>query len=681
MTGSKNENSSRVSLALQNRARDPMSQIAMVRIKDGAYSKILQHQLGQVRQISGAIDLEALLDIISQTYLENDREIQMINRAMNLVSQELTNTNKSLEQRATELRAAKEQYELAIRGANDGLWDWDLKEKKVFYSPRWKEMLGYEEDEVFNSPDDWMDKIHPDYRRQVRAELDAHLTGHTLRFESEYQMIHVNGEYRWMLARGIALRDGDGKAIRISGSQTDITLRKQNEHKLQHAAFHDSLTGLPNRLLFLNRLEHLIAKVGRPGALVGAVLFLDLDRFKVINDSLGHMMGDNVLVGVTQRLKSIMRPGDTLARLSGDEFVFLLEDIHSIEEAEKVADRIAKKLAAPFVFEKESLLVSASIGIVGVCDKTLTGDLIMRNADLAMYEAKSLGRRRYAIFNQETQFYKVNQLQMEKDLHCALEKKELFLVYQPIVNISNNAIAGFEALIRWQHPTLGTVPPSRFISLAEESGLILPIGEYILETACEQLAKWRSEIKKAQDIEISVNLSINQLSDLINIERLLKIIARYKFPPHSLKIELTESVLAQNIDLCSQNLEKFKSHNIELCIDDFGTGFSSLSQLNDFPFDIVKIDRCFVSRMGSDDKTYRMVAGIINLSHDLTYKVVAEGVETIIELDLLRQLNCDYVQGYYFSKPVSAQEAEELIINGLPIKQETIKLERVAVSR
>lgn len=638
----------------------------MAKIKEGAYSKTLQRQLAQVMQGSSDINLESLLELVNKTYIENDREIQMINRAMNLVSQELTNTNKNLEQRATELRAAKEQYELAVRGANDGLWDWDLKEKKVFYSPRWKEMLGYDEKDNFSRPEDWLDKIHPSYKRQVRAELDAHLAGHTPRFESEYQIIHVNGEYLWMLARGIALRDDQGQAIRISGSQTDITLRKQNEHKLEHAAFHDSLTGLPNRLLFLNRLEHLIAKVGRAGTLVGAVLFLDLDRFKVINDSLGHVIGDNVLIGVGQRLKSILRPGDTLARLSGDEFVFLLEDIHTIEEAEKVADRIAKKLALPFVFEEESLLVSASIGIVGISDQTLTADLIMRNADLAMYEAKSLGRRRYSIFNQETQFYKVNQLQMEKDLHSALEKKELFLVYQPIVNISNNTIAGFEALIRWQHPTLGTVPPTRFISLAEESGLILPIGEYILETACEQLFKWRKEIKKAKDIEISVNLSINQLSDLINIERLLKIVARYKFPPHSLKIELTESVLAQNIELCSQNLEKFKSHNIELCIDDFGTGFSSLSQLNSFPFDVVKIDRCFVSRMGSDDKTYRMVAGIINLSHDLTYKVIAEGVETIIELDLLRQLNCDYVQGYYFSMPISAQEAEELIIKGLP---------------
>ncbi len=680
MTGSKNENGSRLSLILQNRIRDRMSEITKVKNKEGAYSKVLQRQLAQVTQMSGNINLENLLVIVNQTYLDNDREIQMINRAMNLVSQELTNTNKNLEQRATELRAAKEQYELAIRGTNDGLWDWDLKEKKVFYSPRWKEMLGYEERDTFDSPDDWLDKIHPNYRRQVRAELDAHLAGHTPRFESEYQMIHVNGEYLWMLARGIALRDDQGQAIRISGSQTDITLRKQNEHKLEHAAFHDSLTGLPNRLLFLNRLEHLIAKVGRSRALVGAVLFLDLDRFKIINDSLGHMMGDSVLIGVGQRLKSILRPGDTLARLSGDEFVFLLEDIHSLEEAEKIADRIAKKLALPFVFEEESLLVSASIGIVGISDNKLTGDLIMRNADLAMYEAKSLGRRRYSIFNQETQFYKVNQLQMEKDLQAALERKELFLVYQPIVNIANDTIAGFEALVRWQHPTLGTVPPTRFISLAEESGLILPIGEYILETACEQLARWRSEIKKANDIEISVNLSINQLSDLVNIERLLKIITRYNFPPHSLKIELTESVLAQNIDLCSQNLEKFKSHHIELCIDDFGTGFSSLSQLNAFPFDIVKIDRCFVSRMGSDDKTYRMVAGIINLSHDLTYKVIAEGVENIIELDLLRQLNCDYVQGYYFSKPVSAQEAEDLIVKGLPAMTER-KIERIAASR
>ena len=269
-------------------------------------------------------------------------------------------------------------------------------------------------------------------------------------------------------------------------------------------------------------------------------------------------------------------------------------------------------------------------------------------------------------------FIKSTNYKWRKISNPALEKRELFLVYQPIVNISNDSIAGFEALIRWQHPTLGIVPPSRFISLAEESGLILPIGEYILETACEQLAKWRLELKRAKDIAISVNLSINQLSDLSNIERLLKIVARYKFPPNSLKIELTESILAQNIELCSQNLEKFKSYNVELCIDDFGTGFSSLSQLNDFPFDIVKVDRSFISRMGSDDKTYRMVAGIINLSHDLTYKVIAEGVETIIELNLLRQLNCDYVQGYYYSMPVSVQEAKELIVTGISCPAEKI---------
>jgi diguanylate cyclase (GGDEF)-like protein/PAS domain S-box-containing protein len=645
-----------------------MSEVAISQLKkhESNFSKVLQSQLAQADQGNGHIDVEKLLNLVNKTYVENARELQMVNRAMNLVSQELTNTNKSLEKRATELRIAKEQYELAVRGTNDGLWDWDLKEKKIYYSPRWKEMLGYEESEIDNSPEDWFEKIHPNYRRQVRAELDAHLSGQTPRFESEYQMLHLNGEYIWMLARGIALRDENGQAIRVSGSQTDITVRKQNERKLEHAAFHDSLTGLPNRVLFLNRLEHLIAKVGRSRAIVGAVLFLDLDRFKIINDSLGHMMGDSILIGVSQRLKSILRPGDTLSRISGDEFVFLLEDINSIEEAEKVADRIAKKLELPFVFEEETIVVSASIGIVGISDNSTTADVIMRNADLAMYEAKSLGRRRYSIYNDATQFYKVNQLQMEKDLQSALEKRELFLVYQPIVKISDNSIAGFEALIRWQHPTLGIVPPTRFISLAEESGLILPIGEYILETACEQLAKWRSELKKAKDIEISVNLSINQLSDLANIERLLKIISRYNFPPHSLKIELTESVLAQNIELCSKNLERFKSYNIELCIDDFGTGFSSLSQLNSFPFDIVKIDRCFVSRIGSDDKTYRMVAGIINLSHDLTYKVIAEGVETIIELNLLRQLNCDYVQGYYFSLPVSAAEAKELIIKGLP---------------
>jgi len=336
------------------------------------------------------------------------------NEKKSMVIQELMDENRNLKKQTNELRADKDRYELVIRGTNDGLWDWDLKAKKVFYSDRWKEMLGYPEDSLFDTIESWLDKIHPDYKRQVKAELDAHLVGHTPRFESEYQILNSNGEYQWMLARGMALKDADGRTVRISGSQTDISLRKQNENKLEHAAFHDPLTGLPNRVLLLNRLEHLIAKVSRTGSLVGAILFLDLDRFKVINDSLGHSMGDKVLIGTAQRLRSILRPGDTLARLSGDEFVFLIEDINSIEEAEKIADRIAKKLTSPFMFEEKSIQVSASIGIVDISDNKVTADLVMRHADLAMYEAKSFGRRQYSIFNNEAQVHKINQIQIEK---------------------------------------------------------------------------------------------------------------------------------------------------------------------------------------------------------------------------------------------------------------------------
>jgi diguanylate cyclase (GGDEF)-like protein/PAS domain S-box-containing protein len=631
------------------------------------YHRLLERQLAKVQRDQGECDYETLFHLVSDTYSESDREIEMTNHAMNLMSRELLEVNKGLQKQAEELKIAKERFELAALGANDGLWDWDIKNNKVFYSARWKEMLGYDENTPMDDINDWFAYIHPDFESQVRNELESHLEGKSPRFESEYQIRTADGEYRWMLARGIASRDSAGNPIRIAGSQTDVTERKHYEEQLEHAAFHDPLTSLPNRALFLIRLEHAINKAKRslPNQPCGAVLFLDLDRFKVINDSLGHMIGDKLLQETAKRLETVIRPGDTLARLGGDEFIILLEDINTNDEAENIADRVVSILKAPFDLDGELVTVSASIGVVLITDQTTNPDLIMRNADLAMYNSKTMGRNRYSTFNDKSQNTIINQIHLEQDLRLALERKELFLVYQPVIDLATGKISSFEALLRWKHPKLGLIPPINFIPLAEESGLIQNIGEFVLQSACDQLKDWRRNYPEAEKIGINVNLSLYQLADPPSIKRLTQIIQDSQLPPGALKLELTESAVAHSTILSSGAIQSFKESAVELCIDDFGTGYSSLNQLSILPFDIVKIDRSFISWMHINEKNYRMISGIISLSHDLGFKVVAEGVENIVDYTLLRELKCDFAQGYYFSKPVGLEEAAEYIQKGV----------------
>ena len=628
------------------------------------FHSLLQRQIRKATQPDGQLDLTQLLSSISSSYEDNDREIALINNAISLMSEELIHSHRTLSTYAIDLNKSKEQYELATRGANDGLWDWDLRTGKVFYSARWKEMIGLEESADLSSIDDWFSRIHPDFQSQVRSELDAHLAGLIPRFKSEYQIICANGETHWLLVRGIAQRDDEGNAIRIAGSQSDIEIQKTHERQLEHAAFHDALTTLPNRALFLNRLEHAVKKRQRVFAPGGAVLFLDLDRFKVINDSLGHAFGDKLLVEVTKRLSSSIRPGDTLARLGGDEFVLLLEDIPNIEKAISTAERIIEDLRVSFTIDGEIVCISASVGIALITNETHSADLIMRQADLAMYAAKSNGKNRYAIYGEKNSF-SIGHMQLEKDLQRALDRKELYLVYQPVMDMQKGCISSFEALVRWDHPEFGLIPPAQFIPVAEESGIINPLGLFVLDKACEQLSAWHRDLPQSANMGVNVNVSLYQLSLPEITNQLLNIISNYNLPTGSLKLEITESALAKDTEVCLTYLKTLKEYGIELCIDDFGTGFSSLNQLNVLPFDILKIDRSFVNRINMDEKSYRMISGIITLAHSLDFKVVAEGIETAEELAVLKRLKCDFGQGYLFSRPVGPDMASEMIVQGM----------------
>jgi diguanylate cyclase (GGDEF)-like protein/PAS domain S-box-containing protein len=559
------------------------------------------------------------------------------------------------------LRASEERYALAVQSVNDGLWDWDLGTNEVYYSPRWKAMVGCADGEIGTEPQEWFHRIHPEDSQRVRADLTAHLEGKTSHFECEHRMRHKDRGYRWVLCRGRAVRNGDGKPHRMVGAQTDITQRKIAEEQLLHDALHDSLTGLPNRSLFLDRLGHRIRHARRERDKVFAVLFLDLDRFKLINDSLGHSCGDELLVEASRRLERAVRPGDTVARLGGDEFAILLEEVSDAADAAHVAERIQSFLRAPMHLGGQEIVTTASIGIALSVTGYEGAEDVLRDADTAMYRAKSQGRDRHEVFDSAMHARAVSLLKLENDLRLAVEREEFMAHYMPIVSLETGRVAGFEALVRWNHPERGIVPPFEFVGVAEETGLILTIDRAVLGKACRQLWEWQERFADRARITVSVNLSGKQFRQPDLVEHLERVLSEIGLAGECLAVEITENVLIESADSASQMLARLRERGIRIYLDDFGTGYSSLSYLHRFPIDAVKIDRSFVGRMGQKKEGQEIVRAIVTLSHNLGMRVIAEGVETDDQLAELRMLQCGYGQGYLFSKPVPGAEAGNLL--------------------
>jgi diguanylate cyclase (GGDEF)-like protein/PAS domain S-box-containing protein len=574
-------------------------------------------------------------------------------------AQTLERAQRELEER----QWAESQLKEAQRIAHTGSWELDLATMRVSWSEEMYRIFERSTDQEPLSLQDLIATLNQDERPRWHRHLNTTIeTGQPLDIEG--CICYAEGRRRFVHLRGHPRHDQEGKLLGLLGTLTDISERKLIEERLFHDARHDSLTGIPNRTYFMEQLNVAVELAKTDLDRGFSVLFIDLDRFKVVNDSLGHLVGDQLLIECANRLDSVVREGDIVARLGGDEFAILLDRTPTTDEALTVAQRIHEVLQVPMVLEGQELFISASIGIASNWAGSVEAVDFLRDADTAMYQAKNSGRGCSALFDPDMHDQVATQLALESDLQRALERQELFLHYQPIIDLTTHQLVGFEALVRWHHPRWGNISPASFIPLAEETGLILSIGEWTQRTACQQLQRWRGQYPQAADLTMSVNLSVKQFGSPNLISSIDETLADTGLSYQHLHLEITESALIDNPETAESILCALQERGVQLGIDDFGTGYSSLSMVHQFPVQVLKIDRSFTHRLAVDDRGIAMVQSILALAHNLGMTAIAEGVETKEQLGHLQKLNCPMAQGYYFSKPLPASAAEQLLLNG-----------------
>ena len=579
-------------------------------------------------------------------------------------------------QRIRRQLAEREQiFQLITENAADMIAVIDRSGKRLYNSPAYQKILGYGPEELAATSS--LDQIHPDDRARVQeASAKASTTGRGEQLE--YRIRHKDGSWRFLESTASAIRDNEGQTTGLVIVNRDITQRKRAEERLAHQAFHDSLTDLPNRALFLDRLQRSVAVSRRHLDFKFAVLFIDIDEFKVFNDSLGHTAGDSLLVQIANRLSAGLRGSDTvsrpcigeeaelfagestLARPGGDEFAVLIEELHDPSDAIRVAERIQQRLATPFRFNDQEIVLSVSIGIAFSNGGGTEAQDVLRDAEIAMYRAKSGGKARCEVFDQAMHAGAIKRLQLETDLRKAIELNQFCVYYQPVVSLRTGRIVGFETLSRWQRPE-GLIMPGEFIAVADETGIILAINRQLLRDACLQLLSWQTLFPCDPPLSVNVNIAPKQFAQPELAAEIGKTLQETGLTPSCLNLEITETIAMADADRSAVVLSEFKALGVRLDIDDFGTGYSSLSRLQRFPVDALKIDRSFTSRVDTDPETAEIVRIIVMLAHGLHLKVVAEGVETEAQAAFLTEIGCELAQGYLYSKPVPVEAIEELL--------------------
>jgi diguanylate cyclase (GGDEF)-like protein/PAS domain S-box-containing protein len=551
-----------------------------------------------------------------------------------------------------QLRESEERYSLATQGANDGLWDWNVQSREVRFSPRWKSMLGYSDNQIGESPVDWFGKIHPADRERVEQRISSHLAGTSSHFESEYRILDASGAYRWMLCRGLACRDAKGKAYRIAGSQTDITDRK----------VYNPLTGLPNRILFMDRLEHAM-RCAKPNIKAFGVAVIEVGDMKTIAASHGWIFADQVLCHLARKIQGCLSAQDTVAHFGEKDFMLLLEEVNEGKQAAVAASGLQRELEQPIQIDGKRVDIAPYIGITIRTRDYAYPDELIRDAYTAMQRAKDNGKGRIEIYDKKMRSSAVARLKLEADLRRALERREFSIHYQPIVNLTTGKVAGLEALVRWQHQD-GLIYPKDFLSVVDSMKMLVPLERLILLNSCTQMSQWQA--RYGVPLTLNVNLCATHYEDPNLVKEVKEALRRSGLAPQCLRLEITEGALIDNADAVSRTLAQLQAMNVQLHLDDFGTGYSSLSCLNSFPINSLKVDRSFVGSLGLNEESFRIIQAIVALGKNLRMELIAEGIENITQLRMLQSLKCEYGQGYYFAKPMEPDAIEKIVSGQLP---------------
>ena len=553
------------------------------------------------------------------------------------------------------LHESEQRYALTIHGSQSAIWDWDLVENRIHYASSWARLLGCDVSELSDSPEQWLNRIAPEHRARLQAALDRHIAGESEVVDQQIKMQHADGSSVWVLCRAVAVRDPEGRAVRLAGSLADITELKRTQSKLEWLAMHDPLTRLANRKRFTERVRKAIERYAKDPSAEFAVFALDFDRFKLVNDTLGHDVGDALLQSIAQRFREACAEAICIARFGGDEFAMLMSPA-SAAHAERVAEQLVQTFARPYQVSGYELVSTASVGVVHSQMGHASVEDLLRDADAAMYQAKYQGKNGYRFFDARLQQRIALDLDLERRLWRDSYERDFHLVFQPILCLRGGALATFEVLARWEHPRQGMIDPERFIRIAEESGSIVPLGAWILDQACAQLARWRQR-PQAGALGVNVNISKRQLVDPAFMERVRQSLSRHGLPAAALTLEVTESTVMSDQEQVVAMLAELRKLGVRLALDDFGTGNSSLSCLHEFPVDQLKIDRSFTSNMSTRREYAAVTNAVVALAQNLNMAVVAEGVESADQLVQLQAMDVAYGQGYHLAMPMNADEA------------------------